>query len=451
MKNKEKQEYKDFSYRVPPHNLELEESILAAIMIDTDNADAFDALAAEDFYKTAHQKIFKAMAELYRGNKPTDIVAVKNQLKVSGELEAAGGAAYLADLLDNAPYPANKEHHIRLLVEKSARRKLLVLANEIGKLAQDETTGIDETMAQIGAALNTIDSAGDTRDGYVSLADMAIPAIERYERINSTGSSGLQTGLELVDEALGGLQPGDLTIVAARPAMGKTAFATCIAVHGAKKGIPVGVFSLEMSRDQNVDRIMSGTTRINLAAFRSGGFRKNEWQEIIEAIDRVKQWPILIDDTPGLHYQQLRRRARMMQRKHGVRLIVVDYIQLMAGDKGGNREGEVSSISRSLKALAKELNVPVIALSQLNRGVESRDNKRPRLSDLRESGAIEQDADNIIFLYRDEVYNTESKDKGLCEVIIAKQRMGPTAQVKVAWVGPTAQFKNLEVWERGQG
>lgn len=450
MKKQEKKEAKDFQYHVPPHNLELEESILASIMIDNDNADVFDCLAADDFYRTSHQKIFAAAAELYRGNKPTDIVAVKNQLHVSGELEAAGGAAYLADLLDNAPFASNKAHYVKLLIGKSARRKLIVLANEIGKLAYDETTGIDEVVSQIGAALNEIDSAGDTRDGYVSMSEIAIPTIERYERLAAHGSAGIKTGLDIVDEVLGGLQNDDLTIIAGRPAMGKTAFATGIAVHAAKKGLPVGVFSMEMSKNQNVDRIMSGATKINLAAFRSGGFKKSEWQEIIEAIDRVKQWPVLIDDTPGLHYQQLRRRARMMQRKQGVKLIVVDYIQLMAGDKGGNREGEVSSISRNLKALSKELHIPVVALSQLNRGLESRDNKRPRLSDLRESGSLEQDGDNILFLYRDEVYNTESKDKGLCEVIIAKQRMGPTAQVKVAWSGPTAQFKNLEVWERGE-
>jgi replicative DNA helicase len=436
------------SGRIPPHNIDAEESVLLSVFIDTDNTDTFDALAPSDFYKTSHQKIFAAMAWLYQNKQPTDALAVKNRLQETGCLGEIGGAAYLASLMDNAPYPPDKSHYIKIITEKSIRRKMIIMANEISLMAHDQTATVDGSVAQITKALNEIDTAGDTRDGFVSMEDMAIPTIERYELLDKTGASGFKTGFGYVDKIIGGLQPGDLTIIAARPGMGKTAFATCIAKHNVKDGVPCGVFSLEMSKEQNVDRLVSGETRINLSQFRAGGFSASDWTDLIEQVDKIKTWPLYIDDTPGLHYQQLRRRARVMQRKHGVRLIVVDYIQLMSGDRGGNREVEVSSISRNLKLLAKELGVPVIALSQLNRSLESRDNKRPRLSDLRESGAIEQDADNILFLYRDEVYDTKSKDKGLCEVIVSKQRMGPVATARVAWVGPTAQFKNLETWER---
>ena len=431
-----------------PHDQNLETSILASVLIDSDNDELFDTVKADDFYRTSHQKIYAAMICLYGKKEPVDLVTIKNKLVEMGDLEAIGGAGYLVDLLDNAPYVADKEGYIKLLLEKSARRKLLTFGHELMKMSVDQTTGIDSIIASMGSTMNTIDQQGDTKTGYSKLCDLVIPTIERYENLLKTGISGISTGFKNVDTIIGSLQDGDLTIVAGRPGMGKSAFAMCMALSAAKSNIPVGVFSLEMSESQNMDRVLAGQTKINLSKFRTGRFSQADWTELVERIDKIRDWPLLIDATPGLSYKQLRRRVRVMVRKHGIRMAVVDYIQLMTGDKGGNRETEVSSISRALKLLAKEMNMPVIAMSQLNRGLESRDNKRPRLSDLRESGAIEQDADNILFLYRDEVYNHGTKDKGVCEVEVAKQRMGPVDRAKIKWVEETAKFENLEMWDR---
>ena len=433
---------------IPPHNFDYEESVLAAILIDFDNLDVFDALSVGDFYKTAHQKIFTAMAQLHKAKQPVDAAPLKNKLQETGELEAIGGAAYLSNIMDIAPYPTSKNHYIQTLIDLSARRKLITMGLELVKSASDKTQTVDDVLAGTNRMLNAVETSGDTAE-YVAIGDMVVPAIERYERLNQPGAcSGVKTGFTLLDYAMGGLQNGDLTILAGRPGMGKSAFSMCVAMNQAKAGVPVGVFSLEMSKDQNTDRVLSGLSRVNLQKFRTGKITTGEWTDLIEAGDRAARLPIYIDDTPGLHYQQLRRRARVMHRKEGIGMLFIDYMQLMSGDKGDKRQGEVASISRNLKLLAKELNIPVVALSQMNREVENRETKRPRLSDLRESGAIEQDADNIAFLWHKSNQESPEADKGRREIYLAKQRMGPVVEIGVAWKEETAMFYNLEVWER---
>ena len=445
--------------RVPPHSLEAEQSVLGGLMLDNDAWDRIsDRLEAEDFYRHDHRLIFAAIDALAERHQPFDMVTVSEQLQRSGQLESAGGLPYLGQLATETPSAANIRAYADIVRERSVLRSLIAAGTEIADMAfASDGRGTRELLDLAEQRVFAIAEMGMRgNQGFRGLPPLLTAAVERIQYLYETKSpvTGTATGYDDLDQLTSGLHPGDLVIIAGRPSMGKTSLAMNIAEYvGMKTTHPVAVFSMEMPGEQIAMRLLSSMGRINQQRLRSGRLDDSDWPRLTSAVSMLSEAPLFVDDTPALSPSELRSRTRRLMREHkGLGLIVVDYLQLMqASGTKENRATEISEISRSLKALAKELNVPLIALSQLNRSLEQRPNKRPVMSDLRESGAIEQDADLIMFVYRDEVYNEDTADKGSAEIIIAKQRNGPIGTVRLTFRGEYTRFENYHPEVYGYG
>jgi replicative DNA helicase len=444
--------------RVPPHSVEAEQAVLGGLMLDNATWDAVaDRLTAPDFYRRDHQLIFAAIAELAGRSEPCDAVTLSEYLERNNQLDATGGLVYLATLARDTPSAANIRAYADIVRERSQLRRLITVGGEIASSAfnsegRSATELVDDAERLVFEIAESGNKAGN---GFVPLKDILGATIDRLDMLHQSQGkiTGVSSGFDDLDEMTAGLQPGDLIIVAGRPSMGKTTFALNIGENAALgSNTPVAVFSMEMSREQLAFRMISSLGRVNQGHLRTGNFGDEEWSRINGAISMMKSAPIYIDDTAALTPTEVRARARRLKREHGLGLVIVDYLQLMQvpGQKE-NRATEISEISRSLKALAKELSVPVIALSQLNRSVEQRTDKKPVMSDLRESGAIEQDADLIMMIYREEVYDPNTTRKGIADVIITKQRNGPTGEVHLTFLGEFTKFENLVAESYGEG
>lgn len=435
----------------PPHSLEAEQSILGGLMLDNQAWEKISSRVFEtDFYRTEHRILFRAVNELAKRNQPFDVVTLLDNLKSNHALDDAGGEAYLFELANNTPSIANVAAYADIVREKSVQRQLIVIAGEIADSAYNPGgRAVPELLDFAETKVFAIAEQTGMDGGPESIKSILVRTMEKIDTLYHKGDTltGLSTGLKDLDEKTSGLQPSDLVIIAGRPSMGKTTLAMNMAEHAAieaKK--PVLVFSMEMPGDSLAMRMMSSLGRIDQHRIRTGKLIDEDWPRVTSAVHMLSEALLFIDDTPALSPSEMRSRARRVAKEYGqLGLIVVDYLQLMKipGIRSDNRTAEISEISRSLKSLAKELKVPVLALSQLNRGLEQRSDKRPVMSDLRESGAIEQDADLICFIYRDEVYNDESTDKGVAELIIAKQRNGPIGRVRVSFLGHYTRFEDL--------
>ena len=436
--------------KAPPYSVEAEQSVLGGLMLENRHWDDLaNKLGAEDFYREDHQLIYRAIAELASAHRPCDFITLSEHLKARGQLEAAGGIAYLGTLANDTPSAANVMAYAEIVRERAVLRSLVGVGSEIAELGyrpdgREYPELLDLAEQQVFRLRAKADRSKNDYYEMPTLIDSVERKLEQL-RLNNGQLAGLPTGFHDLDRSTTGLHPGDLVIVAGRPSMGKTSFALNIAEHvvmSEKK--PALVFSMEMPAEQLVLRVLSSFASLPMGKLRSGELDDRDMDSLVSASGFLRAAPLYIDETGAMSPLDVRARARRVKSRHGLGLIVVDYIQLMQvpGTKD-NRTGEIAEISRSLKALGKELEVPVIALSQLNRGVEQRDNKRPRMSDLRESGGIEQDADLVLFIYRDEVYNKDSPDKGTAEIIIAKQRNGPLGTVRTAFKGEFTRFSNL--------
>ncbi|NMG45854.1 replicative DNA helicase [Aromatoleum toluvorans] len=438
--------------KLPPHSLEAEQSLIGGILLDNQAWERVADLASEaDFYRDDHRRIFRHISKLLDLGKPADVVTVFESLEKNGESEQAGGLAYLAEIANSTPSAANIRRYAEIVRERAILRKLVTVGDEIAASAlsatgRDAKMLLDEAEAKV---FEIAESTARTTTGFVSIQPILKQVVDRvqelYDRDSPSEVTGVPTGLVDLDDKTSGLQPSDMIIVAGRPAMGKTTFALNIAEHVAVDcKLPVAIFSMEMPGTQLATRFISSVGRIDQGKIRTGRLGDEDWQRLTMAMGKLYDAPLFIDETPGLNPIDLRARARRLARQCGkLGLIVIDYLQLMVGSKDSdNRASELSEISRSIKSLAKELHVPIVALSQLNRSLEQRPNKRPVMSDLRESGAIEQDADIIMFIYRDEVYNPDSPDKGTAELIIGKHRNGPTGTVRMTFVGECTRFEN---------
>tara|TARA_R110002096_G_scaffold5809_1_gene26792 strand:+ start:15483 stop:16886 length:1404 start_codon:yes stop_codon:yes gene_type:complete len=435
--------------KVPPNSIEAEQSLLGGLMLDALAWDKVaDVIISDDFYRKDHQKIFTAIANLIEGGNPCDVVTVSEHLDARGELDAAGGLEYLATLANETAGAANARAYAKILRERSTLRALISAGNEIaGSAFSTEGRSASEVLENAEKMVFDIAEKGNRgRKGFKSLKDILPEAVDRIDLLHQSDGdiTGISTGYTEFDKMTAGLQPGDLIIVAGRPSMGKTTLAVNIAENAAiGSKVPTAVFSMEMPAQQLAFRMISSLGRVDQTHLRTGKFPDEDWSRINTAVQLMSEAPIYIDDTPGLAPSEIRARARRLQREHGLGLIVVDYLQLMqVHGNTENRATEISEISRGLKALAKELECPVIALSQLNRSVEQRTDKRPVMSDLRESGAIEQDADLIVFIYREEVYNQDTPRKGVADIAIAKQRNGPIGDFPLTFVGRYTKFEN---------
>jgi replicative DNA helicase len=440
--------------RVPPHSVEAEQSLLGGLLLDNEAFDRVaDVVVAEDFYRDDHRRIFRHIARLIEAGKPADLVTVSEAIEASEDRDRTGGAAYLAALAQNTPSALNARRYAELVRERALQRRLAQVATEIAESAlgpsgKEVRQLLDEAESRI---LEVGEAGGRGTRGFEEIQPVLARVFERidhlYHQENKSDVTGVPTGFLDLDEKTAGLQPQDLIIVAGRPSMGKTALALNIAEHVAvDNGLPVAIFSMEMSGTQLAMRMLGSIAKVDQHKMRTGRLADEEWGRLSAAMGRLHEAPIYIDETGALNVLELRARARRMRRQSGrLGLIVVDYLQLMrASSSGENRATEISEISRSLKALAKELEVPVVALSQLSRAVEARNDRRPMMSDLRESGAIEQDADVILFIYRDEVYFPDKPEaKGRAEVIIGKQRNGPIGRIELAFLGQYTRFENL--------
>ncbi|HUZ18963.1 MAG TPA: replicative DNA helicase [Acidimicrobiales bacterium] len=432
--------------RVPPHNLEAEESLLGAMLLSRDAiAVAVERCAPEDFYKPSHAHIFSAITSLYARGEPADAVTVAEELRRAGVLEETGGAAALVALQSNTPSISSAGRYGGIVEEHALLRRLIGVAHEIAEigygLPDDVTEAVDRAEAMVFDVAQR-----RSADTISPLQELLSRSLDRLEELYGRGETitGVPSGFHDLDEHLAGLQPSNLVVVGARPSMGKTAFALGIAANAAILGTPVLFFSLEMSHLEIAQRVLCAEARVDASRMRNGRLLEGDWPKISHAIGRLGNAPLHIDDNPNVTVMDIRAKARRMKSREGLGMVVVDYLQLMTGRHGAeNRQVEISEISRGLKILARELEIPVIALSQLSRSLESRADKRPMLADLRESGAIEQDADVVMFIYRDEVYNQESTDRGAAEIIIAKHRNGPTGIVQLAFVGNYARFANM--------
>lgn len=438
---------------LPPHSMESEQSVLGGLLLENAAWERIaDIVNAEDFYRHEHRLIFRTISALLNQNRPADIITVQEALERHNELEAAGGFNYLINLAQNTPSAANIRRYAEIVRERSVMRQLAEVGTEIARSAynpqgRDADQLLDEAENKV---FQIAESTQKAKQGFLSMPDVLDEVVAKidmlYSRDNPDEVTGISTGFLDLDKKTSGLQPGDLIIVAGRPSMGKTAFSINIAEHVAVESqLPVAVFSMEMGAAQLVMRILSSVGRVDQQVLKTGNLKDEHWLSFNEAVVKLTNAPMFIDETPGLTALELRARARRLARQFGGKLglIVIDYLQLMSGSgRSDNRASELGEISRSLKALAKELQVPVIALSQLSRTVEQRTDKRPMMSDLRESGAIEQDADLIMFMYRDEYYNAESPMKGLAECIIGKHRNGPTGKVFLTWMGQFTKFDN---------
>jgi replicative DNA helicase len=435
--------------RLPPQSVEAEQSVIGGLLLDNSRWDQIaDTLTANDFYRKEHRLIFNAIAALANDNSPADVVTVSESLEKQHQLDDVGGLAYLSSLANNTPSAANIVAYANIVRERSVMRQLANAASRIadnvyapeGRRAGDLLDKAEQIILEIS------EQGAARRGGFQPLKSLLVKAVDRIDTMFHSDSAltGIASGFRDLDEMTSGLQASDLIILAGRPSMGKTSLALNVAENAAVgERKHVALFSMEMPGEQLAMRLLASLGRINGHKVRTGRLDEDDWPRLMSAMTMLSEAPIFIDDTPGLSPTELRSRARRLKREHGLDLVIVDYLQLMqAQEVGENRATEISAITRSLKNLAKELGVPVIAMSQLNRSLEQRPDKRPVMSDLRESGAIEQDADVILFIYRDEVYNEDSPDKGTAEIIIGKQRNGPTGKVRLTFLGEYTKFEN---------
>jgi len=441
--------------RVPPHSIEAEQSVLGGLLLDNSAWDrAGDLLTESDFYRWEHRQIYAAIGALVNATRPADVITVFEQLQSLGKAEECGGLVYLNALAQSVPSAANLRRYAEIVRERAILRKLVATSDEIATAAfNPQGRQVSEILDEAEGKIFRIGEEGSrSKQGFQSMDQLVVQLIDRVNELHENGAedvTGVRTGFYDLDKMTAGLQPGDLIVLAARPSMGKTAFALNIGEHVAvNEGLPVVVFSMEMGAAQLALRMVGSMGRIDQSNLRTGRLRDDEWGRLSEAVEKLGKVSMFIDESPGLTPSEVRARARRQARQCGqLGLIIVDYLQLMSGSGGGgdeNRATEIGEISRGLKSLAKELKCPVIALSQLNRSVETRTDKRPMMSDLRESGAIEQDADVIMFIYRDEYYTKEAcKEPGVAEIIIGKQRNGPTGTVKLTFLKPLTKFDNL--------
>ena len=435
--------------KVPPHDLEAEQAVIGSMLTDSDAVvEAIEVLKADDFYRQDNKVIYEAIFNLYNRAEPVDIITVKAELTSLGKLEAVGGLEYIALLPDKVPTTANVDKYIKIVEEKAILRNLIKAANELIDLGYAENEEIDNIMNIAEKRIFDI-SQGKNQKGYTAIKDILVESFAEIEKLYNQKQpiTGIPTGFADLDYKTAGLHNSDLVLVAARPAMGKSAFALNIATNAAVQAkVPVVIFNLEMSKSQLVSRILCSEAMVDSNKVRTGKVEEDDWVKLATALGPLSEAPIYIDDTPGITVTEIRAKCRKLKLEKNIGLIVIDYLQLIQGSskKNASREQEISEISRSLKILAKELDVPVIALSQLSRAAEQRADHRPMLSDLRESGAIEQDADIVMFLYRDDYYNPDSEKKNIAEVIMAKHRAGSTGTVELLWLGNYTKFVNIE-------
>ena len=449
--NRKKSQQSVDTLKRPPHSFEAEQAIIGGVMLDNQVYDKIETVLCEtDFYRVEHRILYQAIMQLARKGHPFDVVTLLDTLKSTNQLDDAGGEAYLFELANNTPSVANVSAYAEIVREKSVQRQLISIAGEIADSAYNPgTREVSDLLDFAESKVFAIAEQTGIDSGPENIKSILVKTVEKIDALYQNGDSltGVSTGLKDFDAMTSGLQPSDLVIVAGRPSMGKTTLVMNMAEHAAIQGDkPVLVFSMEMPADSLAMRMISSLGRIEQHNIRTGKLVDDDWPRLTSAVHMLSESKLFVDDTPALSPSELRARARRIAKEHGqLGLIVVDYLQLMKvpGFKADNRTAEISEISRSLKSLAKELSVPLVALSQLNRSLEQRQDKRPVMSDLRESGAIEQDADLICFIYRDEVYNEESPDKGVAELIISKQRNGPIGKVRVAFLGKYTRFEDL--------
>lgn len=434
--------------RIPPHSLEAEQSVLGAMIIDKEAINTtIEIIKPEDFYKEANKEIYETIIELYNRNEPVDLITLPEELRKRGTLENVGGVTYLANLSGGVVTTANVKYYCEIVEEKSILRRLIRSCDEIMSKSFEDSEKVNSIIES--AEKNIFDiTQGRNREGFFPIREVLLDSFSKIEEMSMRegGLTGLTSGFIDIDTKLSGLQDSDLILLAARPSMGKTALGLNIALNSALIGnAKVGVFSLEMSKEQLVQRMLSSASHVDLQKIISGKLDEDDWLKIVRAMGPLSEADMYIDDTPGISLMEMKAKCRKLKIEKGLELIVIDYLQLMESDSPSeSRQQEISSISRGLKALAKEMDCPVIALSQLSRAPELRSDHRPILSDLRESGAIEQDADVVLFLYRDEYYNQDTDKKNIGEVIIAKHRNGPTGMVELLWMGQFTKFVNLE-------
>jgi len=439
--------------RIPPHNIEAEQSVLGALMLDKDAIIKIaDIVRPGDFYKNDHNQIFETMLELYEDREPIDILSLANRLEEKGKIDSVGGSAYLASLVNIVPSASNVAHYAKLVQKKSLLRRLISAASEIVEMGFNEEDDVQKVLDEAEQRLFGVSQKYIKQD-FIPIHSILEEAFNRIDELHKSDKHfrGVPTGFTDLDNMLSGLQNSDLIILAARPSTGKTSLALDIARQvGVSAKVPVGIFSLEMSADQLVDRMISSQSGVDLWRLRTGKLNTegegNDFQRIGEGIGILSEAPIFIDDTSSANIMEMRTMARRLQSEHKLGLIIIDYLQLMEGrsSNGNNRVQEISEISRGLKQLAKELNVPIIALSQLSRSVESRPDGMPKLSDLRESGSIEQDADIVLFIYREDRVKPDTPNKNIADIIVAKHRNGPVGKVSLYFDDNSASFKNLE-------
>jgi replicative DNA helicase len=434
--------------KVPPQNLEAEMAVLGSMLIEEEAIPmALELVDANCFYKETNRIIFSAMVDLFNAQKSVDLITLSDELKRRNNLEALGGVAYLTSLTETVPTSANVQHYARIIKEKSILRFLINNATQIVSESYDTKGNVEELLDRAEKLIFEI-SDHRAKGGYVVLKDIIKDSIETIDRLyqKKTHVTGVPTGFLDFDKQTAGLQNSDLIVIAGRPSMGKSALALSIAEHAAVvEKIPVGFFSLEMSKEQLVQRLLCSHAKVDAHKVRSGFLAPQDWPKLTSAAGKLSEAPIFIDDSPAISALELRAKARRLKSHHDIKLIVLDYLQLMRGSTSSSesRQQEISEISRSLKALARELDIPVIGISQLSRAVESRQDHRPQLSDLRESGAIEQDADVVVLLLREEYYFPTEENKGIAEVIIAKQRNGPVGSIRMAFIKEYMRFENL--------
>ncbi len=441
---------KEYAFdKIPPQNLDAEESLISAILLDNNTLlDILDILSPPDFYKTAHQTIFEAVTELFNRGEPIDLVTLADHIKNKNQLESIGGAVYLARLVDTAPVPSNAKNYAIIIRDKAALRRLITAASRITTNCFENSANVEDVIDYAEKTIFEI-SENKSKQSIFPISKIIESNIDTLEARRGDKSllSGVPTGYKKLDTLTSGLQNSDLVIIAARPGMGKTAFALNLARNAAVAGeFPVAFFSLEMSKEQLSMRLLCAEARLDSARLRDGFFSDDEWMKLIHAADTLSNAPIYIDDSPELSPLEVKTKARRLKREKGIGMILIDYLQLMKpGSSKERRELEISEMSRALKGLAKELDIPIVALSQLNRRLEERQDKRPQLSDLRESGALEQDADLVMFIYRDEIYNKEetNPNKGIAEIHLAKQRNGPVGTAYLAFLDAYTRFEDL--------
>jgi len=447
-------EYEMDRTRIPPQNIEAEQSVLGSMLLSREAIiEVSEILRAEDFYKESHKKLFDVIMEMFEKDIPVDLVTVVDELRKRDMLEVVGGIEYLASLTSSVITTANVSYYAKLIKEKATLRRLIEASSEIMELSYQEDDV--ETVLDIAEQKIFDIAQGRNTTTFSSMKDILMDTFYKIEELykNKGKLTGIPSGFPDLDAKTAGFQPSDFILIAARPSMGKTSFALNIAQNAALlTGLPVAIFSLEMSKEQLVTRLICSTANIDSQKLRTGNLDEEDWMKLAAAMTPLSKAPIYIDDTPGVTVMDIRAKARRLKLEKGLGLVMIDYLQLMQGrGRAENRQQEISEISRSLKSLARELNVPVITLSQLSRAPETRSDHRPVLSDLRESGAIEQDADIVMFLYRDDYYHKDSEKKNIAEVIIAKHRNGPTGVVELLWLAQYTKFVSLDKYRTGEG